>query len=308
MHMADALVSPAVGGVMTVVSTGILGYSLYRIRRENDNGTASLAGVLGAFVFAAQMINFTIPATGSSGHLGGALLLTVLLKPFRAFTVMAAILLLQALLFADGGLLAYGCNVFNMAFFACFIAYPLIFKPLTAKGFNKKRLMTASILSALAGVELGAFGVVAETFLSGVTQLPFSVFAALMLPIHLAIGLVEGITTGLILAFLYQYRPELFAENGRDAEPQACFGLGLAALIIGGALSLTASELPDGLEWSILKTAGESFELPASLQAVFADYNIADSTALAGIAGVVITAVFIFALIRITARKKAQSA
>lgn len=307
MHMADDLVSPAVGGVMTVVSAGILGCSLYRIRREDDSETASLAGVLGAFVFAAQMINFTIPATGSSGHLGGALLLTVLLKPFRAFTVMAAILLLQALLFADGGLLAYGCNVFNMAFFACFIAYPLIFKPITAKGFNKKRLMTASILSALAGVELGASGVVAETFFSGVTQLPFGVFAALMLPIHLAIGLVEGVTTGLILAFLYQYRPELFKEN-KNAEPKACFGVGLAALITGGALSLTASEQPDGLEWSILKTAGESFELPASLQAVFADYNIADSTALAGIAGVVITATVIFALIRIIGRRKVQSA
>lgn len=308
MHMADALVSPAVGGVMTVVSAGILGCSLYRIRRENDSGTASLAGVLGAFVFAAQMINFTIPATGSSGHLGGALLLTVLLKPFRAFTVMAAILLLQALLFADGGLLAYGCNVFNMAFFACFIAYPLIFKPITVKGFNKKRLMIASILSALAGVELGASGVVAETFFSGVTQLPFGVFAALMLPIHLAIGLIEGVTTGLILAFLYQYRPELFKENEQNAEPKACFGVGVAALITGGALSLTASELPDGLEWSILKTAGESFELPASLQAVFADYNIADSTALAGIAGVVITATVIFALIRIIGRRKVQSA
>lgn len=308
MHMADALVSPAVGGVMTVVSAGILGYSLYRIRRENDNRTAALAGVLGAFVFAAQMINFTIPATGSSGHLGGALLLTVLLKPFRAFTVMAAILLLQALLFADGGLLAYGCNVFNMAFFACFIAYPLIFKPLTAKGFNKKRLMAASILSALAGVELGALSVVAETFCSGVTQLPLGVFAALMLPIHLAIGLVEGAASGLILAFLYQYRPELFEENKQSAEPKACFGLGLAALITGGALSLTASELPDGLEWSILKTAGETFELPASLQAVFADYSIADSTALAGVAGVVITAAVIFALIRITGKRKAQSA
>ncbi len=307
MHMADALVSPATGGVMTAVSAGILGYSLYRIRHETDSRTASLAGVLGAFVFAAQMINFAIPATGSSGHLGGALFLAALLKPFRAFTIMAAILLLQALLFADGGLLAYGCNVFNMAFFACFIAYPLIFKPITAKGITKKRLMTASILSALLSMELGAFAVVVETFCSGVTSLPFGVFAALMLPIHLAIGLVEGIASGLILAFLYQYRPELFAENNESAEPKACFGLGLAALITAGALSLTASELPDGLEWSILKTAGESFELPASIQAVFADYMIADSTALAGITGVLITTVVIFALIKTVCKRKASS-
>lgn len=307
MHMADALVSPAAGGFMTAVSVGAAGYALYRTRRENDGRTASLAGVLGAFVFAAQMINFAIPATGSSGHLGGALFLTVLLKPFRAFTVMAAILLLQALLFADGGLLAYGCNVFNMAFFTCFIAYPLIFKPLTAKSLDKKRLMTASVLSAAVGVELGAAGVVVETFLSGAIQLPFGLFATLMLSIHLAIGLVEGVATGLILTFLYQYRPELFEENGRNTEPKACFGLGLTALITGGVLSLAASGQPDGLEWSILKTAGESFEPPASLQAVFAGYSIADSTALAGVAGVFITAAVVFALFKAAGKRKRKT-
>ena len=307
MHMADALVSPAVGGTMIAASAGILGYALYRTRHEDDNRTASLAGVLGAFIFAAQMINFAIPATGSSGHLGGALFLAVLLKPFRAFIVMAAILLLQALLFADGGLLAYGCNVFNMAFFACFIAYPLIFKPIIRNSPSSKKLMIASVLSALICIELGAFAVVVETFCSGIVQLPFGVFAALMLPIHLAIGLAEGVATGVILSFLYRYRPEMFQENNQSVEPKACFGLAVGALIMAGGLSLIASEQPDGLEWSILKTAGDSFELPASLQAVFADYLIANSTALAGVVGVLITASVIFALIKAVCKKKAPS-
>ena len=87
-----------------------------------------LMGVLGAFIFAAQMLNFTIPATGSSGHLGGGMILAILLGPYAAFLVMASVLTVQALFFADGGLLALGCNIFNLGFFPCFIAYPFIYK------------------------------------------------------------------------------------------------------------------------------------------------------------------------------------
>ena len=87
-----------------------------------------MMGVMGAFVFAAQMINFTIPGTGSSGHLTGGLMLTALLGPYAGFLTMVGILAIQCLLFADGGLLALGCNIWNMAFYGCFISSMLIFK------------------------------------------------------------------------------------------------------------------------------------------------------------------------------------
>ncbi|MGL5205892.1 MAG: energy-coupling factor ABC transporter permease, partial [Acidaminococcaceae bacterium] len=118
MHMADALISPTVGFTMMMVTAGIAAYSIKKIQNDIDEKKIPLMGVIGAFVFAAQMINFAILATGSSGHLGGGILLAVLLGPYAGFLSMASILLIQALFFGDGGLLAYGCNVFNMAAYA----------------------------------------------------------------------------------------------------------------------------------------------------------------------------------------------
>ena len=131
MHMADALISPMVGGAMWVVTTGVAAYSIKKIKKDMDEKIIPLIGVMGAFVFAAQLINFSIPATGSSGHLGGGLLLSILLGPYAGFLTMASILTIQALFFADGGLLALGCNIFNLGFFTCFIAYPFIYKQLS---------------------------------------------------------------------------------------------------------------------------------------------------------------------------------
>ena len=93
-----------------------------RAAADGDDRRVPLMGVLGAFVFAAQMVNFAIPGTGSSGHLGGGLLLAILLGPRAAFIVIASVLIVQALFFADGGLLALGCNVFNLGFFPAFVA------------------------------------------------------------------------------------------------------------------------------------------------------------------------------------------
>lgn len=128
MHMADALLSPAVGGAMWAVTAGLTAYSARKLQNSPDESRVPLMGVLGAFIFAAQMINFSIPATGSSGHLGGGMILSILLGPYAAFLVLASVLIVQALFFADGGLLALGCNIFNMAFFPCFFAYPFIYR------------------------------------------------------------------------------------------------------------------------------------------------------------------------------------
>ena len=115
MHMSDALLSPAVGGVMTAVSAGAIGFAVKKIAGANfDEKKIPLMGVMGAFVFAGQMINFTIPLTGSSGHIGGGILLAALLGPFPALLTLASVLLIQCMFFADGGLLSLGSNVFNM--------------------------------------------------------------------------------------------------------------------------------------------------------------------------------------------------
>ena len=127
MHMADALLSPAVGGTMWVATAGTIAYCAKKVQRDLDDRKIPLMGVLGAFIFAAQMINFTIPGTGSSGHLGGGLLVAILLGPSAAFLTIASVLTVQALFFADGGLLALGCNLFNLGVIPAFVAYPLAY-------------------------------------------------------------------------------------------------------------------------------------------------------------------------------------
>ena len=315
MHMADALLSPAVGGVMYAVSTGAIAYSVAKMKKDDlDEKKVPVMGVMGAFVFAAQMINFTIPATGSSGHIGGGILLAALLGPYAAFLTISAVLIIQCLFFADGGLLALGCNLFNMGFVSCFLAYPLIFKPIVSKGLTPKRLTLASIAAIVIGLQAGAFSVVLETLASGITELPFSAFVALMQPIHLAIGLVEGIVTAAVLNFVYQMRPEIMESSlARTKMAGVSMKKVLTVLIaltvvIAGFLSLYASAYPDGLEWSMqgvtgateLEADGGIFSVAAAIQeatAFMPDYAYkaagqgaeAGGTSVAGIIGGVLT-------------------
>ncbi len=265
MHMSDALVSPTVGGLMIVVSAGLIAYSVAKSKNLVDDKKIPMMGVMAALIFAGQMINFTIPGTGSSGHIGGGMLLAATLGGPPAFLCISAVLLIQCFFFADGGMLALGCNIFNMGFWPIFIAYPLIFKPILKKGITKPRLMVASVISVVVALQLGAFSVVVQTLAAGVTSLPFSTFLLLMQPIHLAIGLVEGLVTGAILCFIHAARPEILDAAGSNRQ----IGSGVsikkivvillcATVIIGGGLSLLASQYPDGLEWSIAKITGST--------------------------------------------------
>ena len=262
MHMADALISPAVGGTGWVVSGGLIAYSAKKVRQEADDRKVPLMGVLGAFIFAAQMINFTIPATGSSGHLGGGMLLSILLGPYAAFLVLASVLTVQALFFSDGGLLALGCNMVNMGFFTCFLAYPLIYKKITAGGLTKKRVILGATVAAVIGLQFGAFGVVVEAMASGISELTFKTFVLLMQPIHLAIGFVEGLVTAGVVSFMLEARPEILSAAARRVPigvsiKGALLALGCAALLTGGVLSWFASSHPDGLEWAMFRTSGK---------------------------------------------------
>ncbi|MGI6151681.1 MAG: energy-coupling factor ABC transporter permease [Christensenellales bacterium] len=286
MHMADALLSPAVGGVMCAISAGATVFSASKIKKDEfDDKKIPIMGIMGAFVFAAQMINFTIPGTGSSGHLGGGILLAATLGQFPAFLTLTAVLIIQALFFADGGLLALGCNVFNLAFVTCLIAYPLIFKPILKKGMTAGGITAASLVSSVVGLAAGFFLVVLQTQISGITQLPFATFAGLMIPIHLAIGAVEGLITAAVLIFVYKMRPEILQCA---AERKALGGIGVkkvaVALLVltvltAGGLSLLASSYPDGLEWSIEKTAGGE-ELSAESEIHKAAQNLQEGIAI----------------------------
>ena len=265
MHMSDALLSVAVGTTMNVVSTGAIGYSVSKIKKYDLEETKiPMMGVMGAFIFAAQMINFTIPVTGSSGHIGGGILLAALLGPYPAVITLSCVLLIQCLFFADGGLLALGCNIFNIAILPCLIAYPLIYRNILKKTITKRRITVAAMAAVVIGLQLGAFGVVTQTLLSGITELPFQAFAAVMQPIHLAIGIVEGIVTAAVLCFIYNIRKEIiqnalgFGLDQKAPMKKLYIILISTTIFIGGFLSWYASSNPDGLEWSISKVTRES--------------------------------------------------
>ncbi len=257
MHMADALLSPAVGSLMWAATASAVAYSAKKVRHGMDDSSVPLMGVLGAFIFAAQMINFTIPGTGSSGHLCGGMILAILLGPYAALLVMASVLTVQAFFFADGGLLALGSNIFNMGVVTCFIAYPFVFKPIFGKVPRISRIMAASVAASIVGLQLGSLGVVMETVLSGISDVPFRSFLYLMQPIHLAIGIVEGIVTAAVVTFLFRVHPEILilapSTRERDgiSKNGVLVGIFIAALLMGGVLSWFASGRPDGLEWSL---------------------------------------------------------
>lgn len=323
--MADALVSTpiaAVAGVTAIALLGVAGYKVNKEKRANAE-MVSLMGVMGAFIFAAQMINFSIPGTGSSGHIIGGILLAAFLGPWAAFLTLSSVLIIQCLVFADGGLMALGCNIINMGVMSTLIAYPLIFRPIAGYQPTVIRVTAASIAACVIGLELGAMAVTVETYLSGITALPFKAFLSLMTGIHLLIGIGEGLATAAILSYVLKSRPgilyssEIKKRNSQKNLKNVLIGFGIGAVLLGGGLAFFASEYPDGLEWSIEKLTG-STELPdagdsislaisklQSSTAIMPDYD----NSLSGILGAAIILVLVWGgtYLLTKGRKKSKS-
>jgi cobalt/nickel transport system permease protein len=287
MHMSDALLSLPVAGTFWALSAGTLALASRKLKGGPENGLAPRMGVLAAFVFAAQMINFSIPLTGSSGHFAGGVLLCLLLGPWGAFLALASVLAVQALFFADGGLLALGCNLFNMGFIPCFLAVPLVYRPLAGGLPSPRRRRAALVAACMVACGVGALSVTLQTTASGVSALPFWRFAALMVPVHLAIGVVEGLITVAVLeqVGIGMGASDFLQPGGAPPAPGRALGgvlagMGTVALATAGLLSWFASPNPDGLEYSV-RRLGASLDPPSLVQgiihwqwahAVFPDY------------------------------------
>ncbi len=281
MHMADALVSTPVALTAAAVAVALIGVAGKEIKKNTRPDIVPLMGVTGAFIFAAQMINFSIPGTGSSGHIVGGVLLAALLGPWAGFLTLASVLIIQCLIFADGGLLALGCNIINMGAMTALVAYPFIYRPLVRYPAKNWKIMAVSILACVIGLELGACLVTLETELSCITALPTGAFLGFMTGIHLAIGICEGVATGLVILYVKKVRPGLLTgeilpvTQGTDSQKETkrkshvlLWSFGIAALLIGGVLAFFASSDPDGLEWSIEKLTGSTELAPDTVNAV----------------------------------------
>ena len=297
MHVADALISPNVAIGTALVSMTLLSVAAKKVKKIQRPDIITLMGIMGAFVFAAQMINFSIPGTGSSGHLIGGILLSAIIGPWCAFITLSSIIIVQCLIFADGGLLALGCNIFNMAATSCLLGYPLIYKPIVGDSLKPFKICIGSVLASIIALEIGAFFVTVETELSGVTALPFSTFVKFMLPIHIVIGLVEGIVTASLLCFIANYRPSILLHDtpqyNKTSGKMFFLIFGIITLLLASGFTFLASENPDGLEWSLEKVSGISeWTSETSPTAIMPDYD----SNFAGVIGAIIVMVLIWGI------------
>lgn len=322
MHMSDALLSAPVAIAADVVAAGLLALSASRLKKEKKDNLVALMGVMGAFIFAAQMVNFSIPGTGSSGHIVGGVLLAALLGSWAGFITLSSVLVIQCLVFADGGLMALGCNIVNMGAMTALVAYPLVFRPLLRFPASRWKVTGVSVLACVAGLELGACMVTLETMFSGITALPAGKFFLLMTGIHLAIGVGEGLATAAVLLFVQKSQPSLLMpESAKTASRRsvrgAVIGFAVAAAVIAGGLAFLASSDPDGLEWSIGKVAGTAdlaaghagalSEGAARIQtatSVMPDYD----SSFAGIAGAAMVLILVWAVTGLITRTRRHAA
>jgi len=198
LHIPDGFLDAKTWVGTAVVSAGALSYSINKVREAFSERTVPVMGVLAAFIFAAQMVNFPI-AGGTSGHLLGAALATVLLGPWASGLIISTVLIIQCLFFNDGGLTALGGNILNMAFVGSFLAYA-VHRLVSGIAPGKRGEQVAIFLASWASVVGAAFAATVELALSG--TVPFGVAFAAMMGWHMLIGLGEGLITVIVVSYV----------------------------------------------------------------------------------------------------------
>jgi cobalt/nickel transport system permease protein len=291
MHIPDGFLSTLVSIIFWVLSILVIGYALKRVGKDLGERQVPLMGVLAAAIFAGQMLNFSV-AGGTSGHLLGAALATILLGPWAAMIIMTTVVSMQALIFQDGGLLALGTNMFNMAVIGVTVSY-FVYSSFQKIARGKSwGVFIGGALAAWLSIVIAALACALELSLSGTS--PANITVPAMGGIHMIIGIGEGLITVGALVFLYATRRDLF-QNGEAAPTgsKTIWAGGLSIAILLAILSPLASTHPDGLEWvagqqGFLETASTPF------YTIIPDYifpgvpNEALATVLAGILGLLL--------------------
>jgi len=246
LHIPDGFLSPAVALVCWLLAIAGIGIALWRSRESLKEQQVPLMGVLAAFIFAAQMLNFTV-AGGTSGHLIGGALAAILLGPWSGILTMTTVVAVQALLFQDGGLLVMGANVTNMAIIATLVSYGVYRGVRLLVGERRQGLLVGGFAAAWVSVVITAVACAVQLGFSGTS--PIGIALPAMAGVHVLIGVGEGLITLGALALVSAVRPDL-VEGGQVA---ARGGLrwtliGLLVALLLTLISPLASPHPDGLE------------------------------------------------------------
>jgi cobalt/nickel transport system permease protein len=276
MHIPDGFLSAPVAATCAALSASAVGAAGMRSRAMLGSRAVAMMGVAAAFVFAAQMLNFPV-AGGTSGHLVGGVLVAVLLGPAAAVIVMTAVLVVQCLVFADGGLLALGANVFNMGVvqpLVGFVVYRVVAGRVGRAPPSPARRISAAAFAAWIATVFASATCAGELSLSSVVS-PSLVFAA-MTGVHAAIGLGEGLITAIVLSTVLRFRPDLVdrdRESSSSAGSLAVLGV-VASSGLAFFLSPFACRWPDGLERVVERLGIEPARARLSMPAPLRDYAI----------------------------------
>lgn len=308
MHIPDGFLSLPVSLALWLISILLIGNAVRRLEKTLSEREVPLMGVLAAAIFAGQMLNFTVTG-GTSGHLLGAALATILLGPYPAMLVMTAVVSVQALLFQDGGLVVMGANLFNMAIVGVWTAYAVFSLFRRLAGEARWGLFAGGFAAAWSSIFLAALACALQLALSGTS--PANLAVPAMGGIHALIGIGEGLITVGALGFLYAARPDLLSsENRQQALNRSVWlGGGILAVLLT-ALSPLASSHPDGLEWVAEQLQFIESARPPVYE-IIPDYvlpgisNEALATIAAGIVGLVV--VTLAAMSAGMVRKKART-
>ena len=339
MHMANELLSVPVAAGTLAIAAGGLGIICRRARQVIGSDKIALMGIMGAFVFAAQMINIQLPAMpGTSGHMVGAVLLAIILGPHAAAIVISSVVIVQCLIFQDGGLLALGCNIINMGIVPGYLGY-FLYKSFTTGAFSNLRTYIGAMLGCMIAIEAGAVLVPIQAALSGVLVVPFATFLVTMLGVHFLVGFAEGLITVAVLVYIQQVRPDIVGDSlagkVRLSKKAVLVTLAVFTIVIASGLSLFACGFPDGLEWSYAERPDQPDFVPLvsnqnptiakadNFQARYSplpDYSIRTSeigkvtakeinvasgwTSFAGVTGAGLTMIFVWLTVRILRRKE----
>ncbi|MEV8568215.1 energy-coupling factor ABC transporter permease [Streptomyces sp. NPDC051322] len=316
MHVPDGFINAPVSAATGVLAAGAIAVSLRGARRELDERTAPLAGLVAAFIFSVQMLNFPV-AAGTSGHLLGGALAAILVGPCTGVLCVSVVLLMQGILFADGGLTALGVNITDMALVTVVVAYA-VFRGLVKVLPRRRRSVTiASFVAALLSVPCAALAFTAMYALGGTTNVPIGKVLTAMVGVHVLIGIGEAVITSLTVGAVIAVRPDLvYGARGLTtplklriggelvdaptpvAAPAAArstrkvWGFGLiTALLLAGVVSFYASASPDGLEKVAHDQGIDAKESPhhsdGSPLAGYGVKDISDARISGGLAGVI---------------------
>jgi len=293
MHVPDGFINVQVSAATGLLSFGTLWAYIRSAKTLIADKFIALTGMMSALIFVLQMINFPI-AAGTSGHLLGGALAVIVLGPRLGLICLSVVVIIQSLLFADGGLSALGVNVLNMAIVTCATGWVIVKYWLKFIGKNKTSIIAASVVSGIITVVFSSIAFTLEYAIGGTISIPVSSVLVAMISTHFLIGIGEGIITALIVGLLVRVRPDLvyaYDRNDSNTTNVSLYGLFIVLILLLALITPFASSSPDGLE-SVAENFG--FQETDGVVLLLEDYGINAinnnfiSTVLSGLLGVIV--------------------